>query len=265
MLRDTAAGAFARSRWSDGRFTGAVDYRARMCAGGGERGRVGDRGREGNDRVIEEGRDGDQLQTTERPSCVLDYISMNDSHHLRRKPKRMISRRISANIEVTLLSRAPFFEGPRFFRPHFLVFALVPHRWRTYGTVRSWILLSNASSIHFISHSRFTYRWRRHFTSLEHCYWSLCFVLCVHSIVLDCTHLFLGLIKLVPNILFRIVQYRAPASVTHLFTAMTTMIYRRIQSLEDFTNRSFNGIFKFNALKEMYCFENVHFVSEKRM
>lgn len=50
----TAAGAFARSRWSDGCFTGVADYHA--CTRGEVREggwRVGDRGREGNDRVIE--------------------------------------------------------------------------------------------------------------------------------------------------------------------------------------------------------------------
>lgn len=193
MLCDTAAGAFARSRWSDGRFTGVVDYRARMCAGGGERGRwwVGDRGREGNDRVIEGGgkENGDQLQTTERPSCVLDYISMDDSVTI-----FIVSRNVWSLGEYSLMleslssrghpsskARASLLLAP-WFRCRSSPVKNLWHR-------NAWMLLSNASSIHFISHSRYTHRWRRHFTSLDiavdHCAFRF-----MRPLVLDRIHLF---------------------------------------------------------------------------
>lgn len=75
----------------------------------------GDRGCEGNDRVIERGGwDRDQLQTTERPFYVLDYISTDNS-----VTTFVVDQNIRSRDEyplmsgVTLFSRAPFFEGSR--------------------------------------------------------------------------------------------------------------------------------------------------------
>lgn len=60
---------------------------------------------------------GDQLQTTERSSCVLDYISTDDSV-IAFAETYDLSANISDDVEVTLLySRIPFFEGPRFSPP----------------------------------------------------------------------------------------------------------------------------------------------------
>lgn len=59
---------------------------------------------------------GDQLQTTERPSCVLDYISTDDSViTFAETYDRRISRLM---LELLSYSRIPFFEGPRFSPPH---------------------------------------------------------------------------------------------------------------------------------------------------
>lgn len=233
---------------------------ARACAReeGGKRGRwrVGDRGREGNDKVIEgegEGWGTNYKLLSVPPVCWITSQRMIVSSP---SPKRTISRRISRlMLELLSYSRIRLLRRPAFLSSARFTLSSPPvknvwHREISDASIKRVVLFTSyhTRDLHIVDVD-ISRAWN---IAVDH---YARFVLRVHSIVLRVS-LVLGKILLDLSESYSESYNRAPASVTHLFTRGTTAAtaddYRRIQSLENFSDRSFNGIFKFNALiKEM--------------